>query len=44
MERFIRLENLALFKKRPAEANTTAQREVFLKLPAGEELPPEKGQ
>jgi hypothetical protein len=43
MERFVRLENLALFKKRPAQPNTTAQREVFLKLPAGEELPPGKG-
>ena len=44
MDRYIHLENMALFKKRLADTNTTAaEREVILKLLAEEEareLPP----
>ncbi|HWZ80073.1 MAG TPA: hypothetical protein VNX87_26285 [Candidatus Sulfotelmatobacter sp.] len=46
MEKFIRRENLTLFKKRLAEARTDAEREVFLKLLADEEAkepPPKNG-
>ena len=46
MEKFIRRENLALFKKRLAEAHTNAEREVLLKLLADEEAnerPPKNG-
>ena len=46
MDRYIHLENLALFRKRLAEPSTTeAEREVILKLLAEEEareLPPKK--
>jgi hypothetical protein len=37
MDRFIRRENLALFRKRLAEATTEEQRKVILKLLAEEE-------
>jgi hypothetical protein len=38
MERYIHLENLALFRKRLADSRTTeAEREVLLKLLAEEE-------
>jgi hypothetical protein len=46
MEKFIRRENLTLFKKRLAEAHTDAEREVLLKLLADEEAkepPPKNG-
>jgi hypothetical protein len=46
IEKFIRRENLTLFKKRLAEAHTDAEREVPLKLPAAEEArepPPKNG-
>ena len=46
MEGFIHRENLALFKKRLAEAHSGAEREVLLKLLADEnarEPPPQKG-
>lgn len=36
MEKFIHQQNLALFKKRLAEARTEAEREVLLKLLADE--------
>ena len=36
MEKFIHMENLALFKKRLAEPHTDAEREVLLKLLADE--------
>ena len=36
MEKFIHQENLALFKKRLAEPQTDAEREVLLKLLADE--------
>jgi hypothetical protein len=38
MEKFIHRENLALFKKRLAESHTDAEREIFLKLLADEEV------
>jgi hypothetical protein len=47
MDNFIRSENLALFKKRLAEAHDLAQHEILLKLQAEEkakELPPKKGE
>ena len=37
MDKYIRRENLTLFKKRLAEARTDAEREVILKLLAEEE-------
>ena len=37
MDKFIHRENLALFKKRLAEARTDAEREVLMKLLADEE-------
>jgi hypothetical protein len=46
MEAFIHRENLALFKKRLAEARSDAEREVLLKLLAEEEAkepPPKNG-
>ncbi|MGZ5927170.1 MAG: hypothetical protein ACXWLJ_10870 [Rhizomicrobium sp.] len=46
MEEFIHKENLALFKKRLAEAHGDAEREVLLKLLANEkakETTPQKG-
>jgi hypothetical protein len=44
MENFIHRENLALFKKRLAEAHSDAERKVLLKLLADEEAkePPTK--
>jgi hypothetical protein len=46
MEKFIHRENLALFKKRLADAHTDEDREVLLKLLADEEAkepPPKNG-
>jgi len=46
MDKFIHQENLALFKKRLAEAHTDAEREVLMKLLAEEqakEPPPKNG-
>ena len=46
MNKFIRRENLKLFKKRLAEVHTAAQHEMLLILQAEEkakEPPPEKG-
>jgi hypothetical protein len=40
MEAFIHRENLALFKKRLAEAKDEATREVLLRLIAAEEAKP----
>jgi hypothetical protein len=37
MEEFIRCENLIIFRRRLAEANSDAQRQVLLKLLANEE-------
>jgi hypothetical protein len=37
MEKFIRHENLIIFKRRLAEAKTDAQRQMLLKLLAEEE-------
>ena len=37
MEKFIHLQNLALYRKRLAEAQTDAERKVLLKLLAEEE-------
>jgi hypothetical protein len=37
MERFIQRQNLALFKKRLAEAHNAAQHKMLLKLQAEEE-------
>jgi hypothetical protein len=37
MDKYIHRENLALFKKRLAEARTDAEREVVLKLLTNEE-------
>jgi len=44
MDEFIHQQNLALFKKRLAEAHSDAEREVLLKLLADEEAkePPRK--
>jgi hypothetical protein len=44
MDKFIHRENLALFKKRLAEAHSDTEREVLLKLLADEEAkePPPK--
>ena len=47
MDKFIHKENLALFKKRLAEANDLAKREMLLKLQAEElakEPLPKKGE
>ncbi len=44
MDGFIHRENLALFKKRLAEARDDATREVLLKLIAEEEAKPPRGQ
>ena len=43
-EKYVHRENLALFKKRLAEAHSDAEREVLLKLLADEEAkePPRK--
>jgi hypothetical protein len=44
MDEYIHRENLALYKKRLEEPHTDAEREILLKLLAGEkakELPPE---
>jgi len=46
MEKFIHRENLTLFKKRLAEPNTDAERDVLLRLLAEEqakEPPPKHG-
>jgi hypothetical protein len=46
MEKYIRGENLTLFKKRLAESRSDAEREVLLKLLADEgakEPPPKNG-
>ena len=46
MEKYIRSQNLTLFKKRLAEPHSDAEREVLLKLLAEEkakELPPKNG-
>jgi len=47
MDKFIHQENLALFKKRLAEANDPAKQEMLLKLQAEEltkEPTPKKGE
>ena len=47
MDRFIRRENLALFKKKLAEPHTAAEHKILLKLQAEErakdELPEREG-
>jgi len=45
MEKYVHRENLALFKKRLADAHSASEREVLLKLLADEEAkepPPKK--